>query len=238
VNHTHIVRIPILPMHMLNAHLIIGPDGCLLMDSGIPGSENKIAAALSKVNRGWKDIKLIISTHAHMDHAGSTAMIRELSDAPIVAHQDDAMYYNQEEQMTYCPTGIAGRYLLKRGIALRPYVGFIPDKLISNDQSFDLHPYGVPGKIRHTPGHTAGSLSVELDSSEALVGDLVASGILMGGICRKNRPIRPPFEDNPQQVAYELQQMVDAGYETFYLGHGWPLGRDAVLQHIQKLRRL
>ena len=36
---TAIIRIPILPLGIVNAHLIRGADGCILVDAGIPGSE-------------------------------------------------------------------------------------------------------------------------------------------------------------------------------------------------------
>ena len=85
-----IIRIPILPFGMVNAHLIRGEGGCILVDAGIPGSETKIERMLARHGLSFKDIKLIVVTHAHVDHAGSAHAIRELSRAPIVAHVDDA----------------------------------------------------------------------------------------------------------------------------------------------------
>lgn len=38
---TKIIRIPILPLGMVNAHLIAGDEGCILVDAGIPGSERQ-----------------------------------------------------------------------------------------------------------------------------------------------------------------------------------------------------
>jgi hydroxyacylglutathione hydrolase len=65
-------------------------------------------------------------------------------------------------------------------------------------------------------------VSIELATHEALVGDLVASGILLGGIIRTNHAIRPPFEDDPHTVARELTRLLDSGIEKFYMGHGGP----------------
>ncbi|AFH62671.1 MBL fold metallo-hydrolase [Paenibacillus caseinilyticus] len=233
-----IVRIPILPMYMVNAHLLLGPDGCVLIDAGIPGSEQKIGRALAKEKLTFKDIKLIIITHAHVDHAGSAARMRELSGAPILAHEDDAKYYSREEQMSFCPTGRFARLFLKTGFILQPYETFTPDVRISGKQAIDLSRYGIPGKAAHTPGHTSGSISVELESKEAVVGDLLASGILIGGIMRKRHAIRPPFEDDPYRVAEELLRLLSAGHHTFYLGHGGPLRADEVYRHAQTLKGL
>jgi hydroxyacylglutathione hydrolase len=233
-----IVRIPILPMHMVNAHLLLGPDGCVLVDAGIPGSERKIERALAREKRTFKDIKLIIITHAHVDHAGSAARLRELTGAPILAHEGDAKYYSQEEKMTFCPTSRFAKLFYQTGFILQPYERFVPDILVAEKQAVDLQRFGVPGTVAHTPGHTSGSISIELETKAALVGDLLASGILIGGIMRKNHAIRPPFEENPHQVAEELLRLISSGHRTFYLGHGGPLGVNEVRRHAEYLKGL
>ena len=92
---------------------IAGDSGCILVDAGIPGSERKIAKVLTRHGLSMKDIKLIVVTHAHVDHAGSAARLRKLSGAPILAHRDDADFYSRKVPMTFCPTGLVGRLFLK-----------------------------------------------------------------------------------------------------------------------------
>jgi hypothetical protein len=77
---------------------------------------------------------------------------------------------------------------------------------------------------------------VELTSEDALVGDLIASGLALGGIAFIGRPQSPPFEDDPATVAKELERLVHGGAKRFYMGHGGPLGADAVLRHAKALR--
>ncbi|MHB8392263.1 MAG: MBL fold metallo-hydrolase [Acidobacteriaceae bacterium] len=233
-----IVRIPILPLRMVNCHLVIGENGCILVDTGLPGSESKIERVLKQNKLSFRDIKLIIVTHAHMDHAGSAARVRELSGAPIVGHEGDAEYYAQKKPMTFCATGWFGRMFLRTGLNFQPYTPFRPDILLPKDETLNLERFGVSGVARHTPGHTAGSISVQLASGDALVGDLVASGIMLDGIVRTTHAIRPPFEDNPHTVAIELQRLVDSGMQRFYMGHGGPLIADEVHRHAQTLRTL
>ncbi len=230
-----IIRIPILPFGMVNAYLIRGADGCVLVDTGIPGSESKIEKVLTRHGLSFRDIKLIVITHAHVDHAGSARDLRELSQAPIVGHAEDVEYFNQEVPMSYCPTGWVGRLFLKSSVPHELYKAFVPDILLSENYRVDLGQYGISGTIGHTPGHTAGSISVELASNEALVGDLIASGILLGGMIRTGHSIRPPFEDDPYTVGLALQRLVDAGMEKFYMGHGGPLPADEVRRHAEVL---
>lgn len=233
-----VIRIPIFPLGMVNAHLLRSDEGCILVDAGLPGSEKKIERALRSAGLSFKDIKLIVITHAHVDHAGSAASIRELSGAPIAAHVGDAKHYGGEAPMTFCPTGWFGRVFLKTGVVMEPYRRFAPDILLSGTDSVDLEKYGFPGRVRPTPGHTAGSISVELTTREALVGDLIASGILLGGIVMKGRAMRPPFEDDPSAVATELLRMVDSGMTQFYMGHGGPLPANEVRRHIAALVKI
>jgi glyoxylase-like metal-dependent hydrolase (beta-lactamase superfamily II) len=188
------------------------------------------------VGLSLKDIKLIVITHAHVDHAGSTASIRELSGAPIIAHEGDAKYYSGEAAMTFCPTGWFGRVFLKTGLVMEPYRRFVPYILLSGTDSIDLEKYGFQGHVRPTPGHTAGSISVELPTQEAMVGDLLASGIFLGGIAMKGRARRPPFEDDPILVAKVLERMVDSDMTQFYMGHGGPLPANEVRRHIAHLK--
>lgn len=233
-----IVRIPILPFGMVNAHLIVAAHGSILVDAGLPGSERKIERALAAQGVSFSHIKLIVITHAHVDHAGSAARIRDLSGAPIVAHDGDARHLSREEPMSFCPTGWFGRLFIKTRLMYEPYVGFRPDILLANDDALDLSRFGFAGVVKHTPGHTAGSISVELASKDALVGDLIASGVLLGGIVRTSHAKRPPFEDNPHAVGNALQRLVDSGMERFYMGHGGPLMSSEVARHAGKLIRM
>ncbi|UAK24268.1 MBL fold metallo-hydrolase [Sphingomonas nostoxanthinifaciens] len=235
---TEIIRIPILPFGMVNAHLIRSAAGSILVDTGIPGSERRIARVLARHGLSFRDIKLIVVTHAHTDHAGSAARLRHLSGAPILAHRADADFYSRKRPMAFCPTSRVGGLFIKTPMPHEPYEGFEPDITMHDGEALNLLNFGVDGIVRHTGGHTPGSVAVELASGDALVGDLIASGILIGGIAFKGRAIRPPFEDDPHRVAEQLDRLVQGGAARFHLGHGGPLEPPEVLRHIRKLARI
>lgn len=233
-----VVRVPILPLGMVNCHLLIGPQGCVLVDAGLPGSAPKVRRVLRQHGLDYADIQLIVITHAHIDHAGAARKLGQLSGAPIVAHAGDLDYYQQKKPMTFCTTDWFSRLFLRTGLIMRPYAPFTPDVLLQDGEGLDLRPYGVPGRVQHTPGHTAGSISIQVDGGDAMVGDLLASGVMLGGLLRTGRAKRPPFEDDPHQVADELQRLVDVGMQRFYMGHGGPLPAREVQRHAQTLRAL
>lgn len=133
-----IIRIPILPLGMVNAHLIRSDAGCILVDAGIPGSERKVARVLARQGLSFRDIKLIIVTHAHTDHAGSAARLRMLTGAPILAHKDDADFYNRKKPMTFCPTGMIGRFFLQTPLPHEPYESFEPDIMMHDGETVTL----------------------------------------------------------------------------------------------------
>lgn len=239
MNAIQIIKIAILPFGLINCHLIIGARGCVLVDTGLPGSDEKIGRVLREHGRSFRDIKLIVVTHAHVDHAGAAARLRELTGAPILAHAGDLDYYQQKKTMTFCETGWFGHFFMRTGLILAPYAPFTPDILLQDDETgLDLQGYGIDGVAKHTPGHTAGSVSLRLSSGDAMVGDLVASGILLGGLVRTEHAIRPPFEDDPQTVATELHGLVDAGMLRFHMGHGGPLMAAEVRRHALTLGTL
>jgi len=238
INKTTIHKIAIFPFGMINAFLLANSQGCILIDTGLPGSEQNIEDALNKLNLTFTDIKLIIITHAHIDHAGSAAKVKLLSGAPVVAHQGDLPHYKGEKKMHFCSTGWFGWLFSKTGAIQKPYDQFEPDILLSSKDTLSLNDYGIEGDVISTPGHTEGSISVVFDNDKAVVGDLISSGILLGGIARTNIAKRPPFEDNPLQVGQELQSIADKGATTFFMGHGGPLPQKEVLRHIDNLKHL
>ena len=235
---TTVNKIAIFPFSMINAFLLINSQGCILIDTGLPDTERKVEGALKKSGLTYSDIKLIIITHAHIDHAGNTAKIKSLSGAPVIAHRGDLAYYRGEKKMHFCSTGWFGRIFSKTGANQQPYDQFEPDILLASRDTFSLKEYGFDGEVISTPGHTAGSISVVIDNDKAVVGDLISSGILLGGIVRTHKAKRPPFEDNPLQVSHELQSIANKGVQTFFMGHGGPLPKQEVLLHIKKLQQL
>ncbi len=233
-----IVTVPILPLGMVHCHAVIGETGCILVDTGTPGSEAKIERVLKQHGRELSDVSLITVTHAHTDHAGSAARLRELTGAPILAHAADLDYYERRKAMTYCVAHWWGPFFLRSGLPGEPYLPFTPDILLRDDARFDLQRYGIDGFATHTPGHTAGSLSVALSSGDALVGDLVASGAFLGGVIRTTHAMRPPFEEDPQAVSAALLRIIDAGALRFHMGHGGPLAAKEVRRHAVSLQNM
>jgi metallo-beta-lactamase class B len=71
--------------HGLSVVLITSPAGHVLIDGALPESVPQITANIRSVGFRVEDIKLIVNSHVHFDHAGGIAELQKLSGARVVA---------------------------------------------------------------------------------------------------------------------------------------------------------
>lgn len=69
----------------LSALLITSPKGHILLDGALPQSAPLIAKNIKALGFKMKDVKLILNSHEHFDHAGGIAALQRASGAPVVA---------------------------------------------------------------------------------------------------------------------------------------------------------
>lgn len=71
--------------HGLAAILITSDAGHVLIDGGLPQSAPLIRANVESLGFRMRDVKLIVNSHAHYDHAGGIAELQRASGARVVA---------------------------------------------------------------------------------------------------------------------------------------------------------
>ena len=206
------VRITPIRLGISTAFLVQG-DCPILIDTGVPGKEDRIKKVLSRTGVDIKDISLILLTHAHIDHIGSTSELKALTGAPVAVHTVEADYPRTGTTHSPQPSRVLGQ-LLKPLIKLTGPAGirpFEPDILIEDEM--ELEPYGLKGKVIHTPGHSIGSVSVVLDNGDAIVGDLI-----MG----RSSPNLPYFADDLDLVKESIRLITGLSTGSIYCAHGGP----------------
>jgi hydroxyacylglutathione hydrolase len=219
-------------------YLIEGDSGLVLIDAGRLGLIKTLKATLDGLDRRPADIGLIVITHVHVDHVGGLAAVKELTGAKVLVHAADKNILERGTSIMPVGTGLisrpmveALRPLLTRGQGFRPVS---PDIVIEHE--FDLGPFGVAGKVVPTPGHTAGSISVFLDSGQAFVGDTC-----FNHRPRSRRSVFPPFADDVPSLLRTWKVLLASGASEFYPGHGRPFTRaklEASLAKMAKSSRL
>ena len=226
------MKINIHPIPLSGVHsYVIEADGVILIDAGIPKTFPSLERQLACIPIKLADIQLLVITHAHFDHVGNALEIKASTRAPILVHRDD-----QEALETGrgpIPPGITpwGRTLSALGSIFEPAIiapKVNPD-LIVDDTGFDLREYGVPGEIIHTPGHTMGSISVLLENSAAIVGDLA-----MSGFPKRRKPGIPIFAESLEHVLASWRELIERGAEMIYPAHGKPFPVDYLRRELVK----
>jgi hydroxyacylglutathione hydrolase len=107
-----------------------------------------------------------------------------------------------------------------------------PDVVV--DDVFSLRGFGLAGRVVHTPGHTAGSISVVLDNGDAVVGDLCQNG---WGFGMGLGPIVPPLADQPEALPSSWERLLREGACRFFPGHGQPFSAEELQVVAERKRR-
>ena len=73
----------------LASYLITSPQGHILVDTVMPEATSQIKANIEKLGFKITDIKYLLNTHAHIDHTGGLAEMKQASGAQMVAGEAD-----------------------------------------------------------------------------------------------------------------------------------------------------
>ena len=92
----------LIDMEGMNVFLIALPESLTLIDTSFPGTSARIFEAVMSIGRDTAEIRDILVTHCHPDHAGGLAELKQGTGATAWMHPDDAQ-------------------LARKGEAFRPY---------------------------------------------------------------------------------------------------------------------
>jgi len=197
----------------VNPVLITNAENSVLVDTGRRRYGNHILRQIEKYTGKPDNIKLIILTHTHFDHAGNARFLKERTGAKVVVHRNEVEYL--EKGFTPIPLGTSSlaKKLSWAGRNLVPFIGKYPSVKpdIIVDEKFSLSPWNIDGYVLHTPGHTEGSQSVILGNT-ILAGDMFFNRGIKG--------VFPPFADDPELLLKSWERIFDLGIEIIYPGHG------------------
>jgi glyoxylase-like metal-dependent hydrolase (beta-lactamase superfamily II) len=144
----------------VNVFLIDDGDALTLIDTGTSGSERPILEALAKVGRAPADVRNILVTHCHPDHAGGLAALKSATGAEAWMHADDAALVRTGvvSRPIKAAPGLLNRVLKRLLIDTTP--GVVPPAEVEHEVADgDVIPLAGGLCAIHAPGHCAGQLA-------------------------------------------------------------------------------
>ncbi|MYN45162.1 subclass B3 metallo-beta-lactamase [Pseudoduganella sp. FT93W] len=131
----------------LSSVLVTSPQGHILLDGALPDSPKLIAASIRKLGFKLRDVKLILSSHDHVDHAGGIAELQRMTGATVVASASAAASLKRGRMDKDDPQFIGNT----------PYAPVKRVRTVADGEVVRLGPLVLTAMA--TPGHTAGGTS-------------------------------------------------------------------------------
>jgi glyoxylase-like metal-dependent hydrolase (beta-lactamase superfamily II) len=208
--------------------LIASPDGLTLVDAGFPGTMAVVAEALRSLGRGPEEIRDVLVTHCHPDHAGGLAEVKQTTGAQVWMHAADAELVRAGKAFRPWKTapGLRNRLFARLVIKRGPQT-FEPATVEREVSPGETIPVAGGIKALGTPGHTAGHL-VYLWPGDG--------GVLFVGDAANHRgrlALCTIYED--LAVGLEsLRMLGEQDFETACFAHGAPIAGGAALEFRRK----
>ncbi len=126
----------------ITSFLITTPEGHILIDGGFVETAPQILANIEKLGFRSEDVKFLLNSHAHFDHAGGLAELEKVTGARMVASAEDAIQLER---------GGKGDFAFGDEATFPPVA---VDRVIADGDTVEL---GGTTLVAHlTPGHTQG----------------------------------------------------------------------------------
>jgi glyoxylase-like metal-dependent hydrolase (beta-lactamase superfamily II) len=206
-------NVHLIPGIIANPYLIIEPEGLTLIDTGIPGSENKILQYIKDLGRAPRDLKRILLTHSDLDHVGSLPALKLATGAQSYASDIEARAIALGKPSRPIKPANPLRKMLFLLLRFRfKAIPFRVDELLKDGQILP-----VLGGLRvvDTAGHTPGHISLYAPALNLLfVGDSMVSD--QNGLYVS----RPANTWDEEKAKESVVKQAALGASTVCPGHG------------------
>ena len=190
----------------------------LLVDAGARGSYPLVARSLASLGYSTDRVGSIVLTHSHPDHAGALSSLAAHTGATVAIHYDDADILEKHEDAG----PLFARLPERLGRTLSRYMYDGP--VIPTTRFLDGAILDWPDRVEviHTPGHTAGSVSLYVPSAKlVMVGDALQYRF------KKLAGPSKVLTGDYAQALQSLCRLAELDIETIVFSHFQPMVRDA-----------
>lgn len=193
-----------------NCYIIENGTNGILVDTGKREFADNVVEQCCAYN-----VKLLILTHAHFDHAENAARISDELGIPIAMNGSDAELITSNTAQAMFAKTFLGKIVLSasmKDFSKRTIPNFQPDILLNE---CDIpREYGIDARIIALPGHTKGSIGVDVDKKHLIVGDALMNMFY---------PTVSMLYNDREEMLKSARKISDIGERTIYFGHGKPV---------------
>ena len=136
-----------------SAFLFTGPEGHIVLDGGYPSTAPMIMASIAKLGFDIRDVKVLLSSEPHPDHAGGLGVLQQASGAELWA--SDASAYTLASGGDDPDIVLPLRVLIRIGVV--GYPAMRVDHRFKDGDTIRVGPLALNAHI--TGGHTRGCTS-------------------------------------------------------------------------------
>ena len=127
----------------ITSFLITTPEGHIILDGGFAETAPQIERNVAALGFNLRDVKILLNSHSHFDHAGGLAELKRLTGARLVSSERDAVLLKN---------GGHGDFRFGDALLFPPVT---PDQIVRDGDSIQLGNQTLTAHL--TPGHTKGN---------------------------------------------------------------------------------
>lgn len=190
----------------VNCYIVANNDRAILIDTGRKKYREKILEKCKEFH-----VSLIVLTHGHMNHCQNAAYLANALHIPIAMNKNDMNLIPDNRKQSLFAKTFLGKIVLS--VSLNSFEKdslemFEPTIYLKNGD--DLSDYGVDAKVIELPGHTEGSIGIQVEDN-LFVGDALMNMFY---------PTVSMLYTDEQEMLSSTEYISELGEKTIYFGHG------------------
>lgn len=161
-------------------------------------------------------IQLLILTHGHIDHVQNAVFLSDRLHVPIAMSRADFELINDNMAQPLKAKSLLGRIVLAASLKSfreEKITPFTPSVYLSEGDTLD--PYGISAEILSVPGHTNGSIAIDVNKKDLIVGDALMNMFY---------PTVSMLYHDEAVMRKSAEKISKLGKRMIYFGHGKPVG--------------
>ena len=222
---------------IVNAYLVGHAARWILVDTGMPGFASAVRrAADARFGAGAKPSAIVL-THGHFDHSGNVDSLVAAWDVPVYAHALELAYLAGRSQYPPQDPTVGGAMAFLSRAFPRGGQKIVKTTILPLPEELPVLP---EWRWLHTPGHTAGHISLFRDADRVLLaGDAVLTVNADAWsqqlrrrpeLCNPPSPLTADWEAARESV----QTLASLAPYAIGAGHGLPVAGSTVAAALQR----